>query len=94
MTGGGFVGSRGPVAAAATIPASYQIEHAKSASTRVVPTERERDPFQQAKYEYQDHIMGFAGERHYSTAVHPTQSSTMHTRQSSYVEYGGDEERR
>jgi hypothetical protein len=93
MIGGGVVDSRGTTAAA-TIPASYEVEH-NSASSRAVPTERQRnDPFQQAEYEYQDQKMGFAGERDYSAAVHPTHSSNMNTRQSSYVEYGGDEKRR
>lgn len=93
MAGGGVVASRGD-AAAVTIPTSY-VEHDKTVTTHVVPTERDRnDPFQQAEYEYQDQKIGFAGERDYSAAVHPTGSSNMHTRQSSYVEYGGDEKRR
>lgn len=100
MTGGGGIGSRDitTAAAASTIPASYDIEHDKSGTAHVVATGREQDdndPFQQHEYEYQDQKVGFAGERDYSAAVNANDSTTtMHARQSSYVEFGGDEKRR
>ncbi|KAH8697666.1 putative pheromone-regulated multispanning membrane protein Prm1 [Talaromyces proteolyticus] len=84
---------------AASAPNGFEYEHnqtphggtyASQDTNRSAPLGQE-DPFQQAEYEYQDQKIGFAGERDYSSAVHPTNSSDMHTRKSSYVEFGGDE---